>query len=166
MMGWVETWFHPERLGLPDLQTVDQMPAAAALMLAEAVLSVALGRKVYNLRQSISNVAAGMLTLVVLGEWAGGRVGAAAAARGCWRLAPAGRLSWQGAGRRLVTARKRGPAVLATASASCSWLPSSSCCLRPLPPWHQAAGLSSRPSCAGQLAHSPGPRLLVRRWQS
>jgi hypothetical protein len=34
----------------------------------QVLLSNALGRKVYNLRQSINNVAAGILTLILLGE--------------------------------------------------------------------------------------------------
>jgi hypothetical protein len=42
-------------------------PAPAGL---QVLLSNALGRKVYNLRQSINNVAAGILTLILLGELA------------------------------------------------------------------------------------------------
>ena len=43
-------------------------PAPACLPCLQVLLSNALGRKVYNLRQSINNVAAGILTLILLGE--------------------------------------------------------------------------------------------------
>jgi hypothetical protein len=71
MIDWLQLWFHPERAtpgeGVPDLISA-ALPMWAGLITTELLVSNALGKKRYNLRQSISNLSAGLLALMFMGE--------------------------------------------------------------------------------------------------
>ena len=81
MIDWVEAWFHPERsLGAASDYNLANtaLPIWVGLIVIELAASNALGKKVYSLRQSISNLSSGLLMLTFMGERARER-------RGCTR---------------------------------------------------------------------------------
>ena len=79
MIDWLQLWFHPERAtpgeGVPDLISA-ALPMWAGLITTELLVSNSLGKKRYNLRQSISNLSAGLLALMFMGEARGSEGGA------------------------------------------------------------------------------------------
>lgn len=79
MEAVVHAWLHPESaLGhkLPD-PILAAVPGFMALILIELVISILRGKKVYNLRQTVSNLSAGVF-LTLMGTWSGTRPGPAA----------------------------------------------------------------------------------------
>ena len=75
MIDWVEAWFHPEcSLGASSDYNLANtaLPIWATLIVVELAASNFLGKKLYSLRQSISNLSSGLLMLTFMGERAGG----------------------------------------------------------------------------------------------